>query len=203
MMIKNEARIPWPWNKTAVYIALLIFLAAGGSSHAAPGTKACFDGSPGRTVPEFVQGERIWPPSGLQPAVPGAQLAADGTRYTGGGTQIPRVGLEMWTDLDIIGNHLYAAYNSGLRIWDISGANAAKPKRLAYRDGFSNHFLKFEEKHNEVYFLVFGIDAIDPPGAGDDVLVALAGAQKRRLHDLGRYRQEQPPPALPGLAAPR
>lgn len=65
---------------------------------------------------------------------------------------------------------LFVAYNAGLQAWDLR-TDPAGPSRVAYREGWMNHFFEFPSP-GEVETLVETIDATQ---AGNDLLVGLAG----------------------------
>lgn len=142
----------------------------------------CLDNSPAFPVPEFRNGIRLWPEN-FRPAQPGVQLPAnrDSTGYSG--RQLPGAssGLEFFSALEIDGGTLYTAYNSGFHVWNITGPFAEDPQRLSFRDGWLGHFLKFQDLPTELYFLIWDLDVIDPPGGGNDDLVVLAGEKPAGL----------------------
>ncbi len=91
-------------------------------------------------------------------------------------------GHEIFEGLDVAGDYLYVAYNAGLSIWDISGANAEDPERILVRDGWNfstcqsdpdcGPFQAFPPA-GEVDFLVEDIDVLET--GGSTVYIAVSG----------------------------
>jgi|GEM_PF-4065406 len=134
--------------------ALLVALAMPTSVFA----QECGNNTPASPVPECRDPEttaavdcstvgaiRLWP-ADLRPGAPEELIPAirDTTDRIGGQT-VPgaRTGHELFKSVDVVGDHLYVAYNAGIQAWDISGANAETPSRLGYQDGWSGDFLSF------------------------------------------------------------
>ena len=160
-----------------------------------PGTTACFDGGPATPVEQFrtISGQgtfEMWPDL-LRPVDPqGTPLPVDRDSTLYNGFQRPgqdsgdidgdgtRDGLEFFWALDIVedptGTHLFMAYNAGWQIWDIDGAFATSPLLLSQRDGWMGDFHEFEDPFTEFYFKIWDIDAINPPGS-NNTLVVLPG----------------------------
>ena len=90
----------------------------------------------------------------------------------------PECFLEFFYDLDIVssskGDLLFASYNSGFQVWDITGVLATSPQQLARRDGWTGDFHTFADRPTEFYFKIWDIAAIDPVGT-EDTLVVLPG----------------------------
>ncbi|MEM7356691.1 MAG: hypothetical protein AAF657_38095 [Acidobacteriota bacterium] len=104
----------------------------------------------------------------------------DSTGYSGHERPGRLGGLEFFYALDVQAGTadtttLYTAYNSGFQVWDIHGALADDPQLLSQRDGWDGDFHAFQNAVTELYFLIFDIDAIDPPGAPDETFLAVAG----------------------------
>lgn len=135
----------------------------------------CGDNAPATPVPQSVQGQRLWPPSGFRPAQPGQRIPdqRDSTDYRSLTIAGQRSGHELFDAVDIVGDSLYVAYNAGFSIWDISPANAANPARRHVRDGYVGGFPEFPQP-GEATHLVHGIGAAEAPDGS--VLVALGGA---------------------------
>ncbi len=150
--------------------------------HAGAGTINCLDGSPARPVPaQGPGGVDLWSGS-LQPADPaGLPLPSDrdSTQWNGFSLPSANSGLEFFNAVDIepdgTRDYLYMAYNSGFQIWDITGGLADSPVKLSHKDGFQNHFFEFQSTPTEFYFLIWDIDAIDPPSG--NTLVAVAASR--------------------------
>lgn len=166
----------------------LIFTGFPATAHGQDKGTACFEGSPAFPVPEFAgptNSTQLWPdnfkPVPANPSVPEAALPPerDSTGYNGFSLLGELTGLEFFNAIDIetTGNntYLYMAYNSGWQIWDITGNRATNPFRVAVRDGWNGDFHDFQELPTEFYFLVWDIDAIDPPTGG--TLVAVASSE--------------------------
>ncbi len=168
---------------TSILLGFLILVPATELA-AAPGTIQCLDGSPATPVPEFGPGsERLWP-DGFQPAQPPGQplpTIRDSTQWNGFSRPDASSGLEFFNAVDILEDgsrdYLYMVYNSGFQIWDITGSFAANPDRVSFRDGFQGAFFEFQSTPTEFYFLLWDIDAIDPPGNPGDTLVAVAASE--------------------------
>ncbi len=143
---------------------------------------------------------RLWPPD-LRPGRPGQVLPnqRDSTNWRShqeAGCQTDR---ELFMSLDIENDHLYAAYNAGFQVWNIAGpVNGEYPKRIRaipdapsctglVRDGWEGDFFTFSPT-GENDFFIDDIDAIDPTGDGQEVLVAVPGFDDVGLsvwrHDL-------------------
>ena len=178
--------------------ALAVFLLSGGVAWAGGGggcdgngTNSCQDGSPAMPVPQFrtITGQgtfELWPDN-FQPAdleclaLPGLR---DSTPYNGFQQPGASNGLEFFHSLDIqqsgSSTFVYVAYNAGWQIWDATNNFASNPTRRSFRDGWQGSWQAFADSGEEFYFKVYGIDAIDPPGAPGQTLVAIHG-----LEDVG------------------
>ena len=132
------------------------------------------DNSPAQPVPRTRAGVALWPPSGLRPGRPGTRLPRerDSTDYLS--TTIPGTvsGHELFQSLDIANGTLYVAYNAGLQIWNISGANAEAPLRMGVKDGWRGDFTEFPPPGEASNFVEdVAALAVGP----DEVLIALSG----------------------------
>ena len=102
----------------------------------------CGDNAPVTPVPAQVNGQRLWPPSGFQPAQPGQRLPdqRDSSDYRSLTIAGQQSGHELFQSIDIVGDSAYVAYNAGFQVWHIGGANAANPARRHVRDGWAGGF---------------------------------------------------------------
>ncbi|MEM7351661.1 MAG: hypothetical protein AAF657_12770 [Acidobacteriota bacterium] len=164
----------------AISILLGLSLLAQTAIAGGGGTIECFDGEPAMPIEEFrtigAQTFRMWSDF-LEPTDPiGSSLPAarDSTGYSGFDRPGRAGGLEFFYGIDIQDNNLYMVYNAGWQIWNINGGLAVNPQVLSQRDGWDGDFHEFQEPVTELYFLLFDIDAIDPPG-NNNTLVAVAG----------------------------
>ena len=130
----------------------------------------------------------LWLPGTFRPGLtglPNRQLPAerDSTAWDSLDTTGYTEGLEIFESLDVAGDYLYVAYNVGLSIWDIRGANAERPERIKVRDGYHfsdcqqdpacGPFLSFPDAgHGQ--FLIEDIDVL-PEAGTNDVYIALSG----------------------------
>ena len=192
-----------PQSRILHGLALPILLLSMAALPAALQAQTCSGLSPARHVPG--------PPPEHDPAAPDVDLWLPGI-FRPGLTDLPNRqlpperdstvwdsllppncawGNETYESLEIAGNYLYTAYNAGLAIWDISGANAEDPERVIVRDGLGcqlipsppsappgNHcnvpcgpFMRYPE--GEVDFLIEDIDVFD--AGGSTVYIALSG----------------------------
>lgn len=117
----------------------------------------------------------LWP-AGFRPGLPGDRLPLDRDSTQWRSFSIPGAnsGHELFQSLDIHANHLYVAYNAGLQVWNIAGANAEDPNRLFNPDGYRGQFLEFPSS-GENDFWCDDVSVIDPSGGDTNVLVALTG----------------------------
>ena len=118
----------------------------------------CGDRSPAYPVPETVFSASgftfLWP-SRLRPAVPGERLPADrDSTDRVAGTTVPgsRSGHELFKSADAVDTrYLFVAYNAGLQVWDL--ADPARPRRVAFRDGWEGQFLSFPPVSEQLTFV--------------------------------------------------
>ncbi|MEE8523528.1 MAG: PKD domain-containing protein, partial [Thermoanaerobaculia bacterium] len=145
----------------------------------------CGDLTPGRPVPECrhqngglevdctdPNAVRLWP-GGLRPGLPGQVLpqSRDSTQYNS--TTIPGAlsGHELFHSLDIVGSHLYATYNAGVQVWQISGIHAENPNFLIAKDGWRGDFFEFQAVGENDFY----IDDDAAIATGGRRLVAVSG----------------------------
>ena len=171
----------------ATYRLLLTCMMAATAATAEENTTYCQTGSPATPVEQFrtIGGQgtfEMWP-ANFRPTAVGQTLPAnrDSTQFVSNSSQLPGFGgLEFFFDLDILEDagsvYLYMAFNSGFQIWDITGANATQPVLRSARNGWTGQFHFFTELPTENYFPIQDIDAIDPPGAPGETLVAIAAS---------------------------
>lgn len=170
-----------------VGLSLVVTLGSGSTAKAGNNTIGCQTGTPGIPVEQFrsVPGQGtidLWHPN-LQPADPLGQPlpeSRDSTAYTSSPSQLPGAnGLELFYDLDILEDtdsvYLYMAFNSGFQVWDVTGPLAASPQLRSTRNGWNGDFNTFSPPQTEYYFTIFDLDAIDPPDAPGETLLAVAG----------------------------
>lgn len=172
-------------RRSAHTLLIFVFALMLSGPSAFAGTIGCLDGSPAVPVPEFAGGVRLWPDSGFQPAETTIDRLRDSTAYNGfqllGAPSGGPNDLEFFNAVDILADggttYLYTAYNSGWQIWNITGSLADSPLRVSFRDGWRNDFHLFQTLPTELYFLIWDISVIDPPGSPGDTLVGVAGTE--------------------------
>jgi hypothetical protein len=116
----------------------------------------------------------LWPES-FQPAS-GISSTRDSTDWLGLTVPGSQSGHELFKAVDVVtaggqSRRLYAAYNAGIQVWDISAGSAASPLRLAVRDGWEGDFISFPDP--EVGALEF-VEDVAALGVGTEDLAALA-----------------------------
>ena len=121
-----------------------------------------------------VDAVRLWP-GRLRPGLPGESLPVERNSTGWVSLTIPGAasGHELFHSLDILGDHLFVAYNAGLQVWDISGEMAEDPQFLAGADGWLDDFLDFPIP-GEIDTYTNDVAAIAPSTRGHDVLVAVS-----------------------------
>ncbi len=164
------------WAALALAIPPAAFAGAAGTP-AVP-VPECRDELTGDEVPCIATGAvRLWPES-LRPGLPGQQLPAERDSTDWEGLTIPGAasGHELFKSVDVLGDHLFVAYNAGLQVWDVSGNNAEDPLLRAAADGWRGDFLGFPA-FGKLPQLTNDVSAIESAGRGSDVLIAVsAGA---------------------------
>lgn len=145
--------------------------------------QTCAGQTPAFAVPESLWLDGIFRPG--ETDLPDNQLPPDRDSTTWDSIGVPTcaTGEEIFQGLDVAGDYLYVAYNSGFSIWDISGANAEDPQRIKVRDGFScggspcdvecGPFLGFPDP-SEADFFVEDIVVLPEPGT-TNVTIAVSG----------------------------
>ncbi len=139
-------------------------------------------------IPAFAAPESLWLDGIFRPGetdLPNNQLPAerDSTTWDSIGPPTCATGEEIFQGLDVAGDYLYVAYNTGFSIWDISGVHAEDPERIKVRDGWSctgtpcqvacGPFLSFPGP-SESKFLVEDIVVLPEPGT-TNVTIAVSG----------------------------
>ncbi len=187
-----NARRPNVFTRFAVLTLLLI----AATLPAALQAQVCSGQIPGRFVPgpppnhdPAAPGIDLWIPEVFRPGLtgrPNRQLPADrdSTEWDSIFNPGYHTGLELFESVDVLGDHLYVAYNSGFSIWDVSGGNAENPVRIKVRDGWNKHpcpadpdcgpFLSFPSLPAEVDQLIEDIDVLEASG-GTNVYIAVSG----------------------------
>ncbi len=161
---------------------------AGLSGQESPDRDVELLGCSGRT-PGFAVTEDLWLPGVFQPgetALSNNQIPAerDSTQWSSATAPGFDSGHEIFQSVDVLGDHLYVAYNAGLSIWNVGGAaNAENPVRVKVRDGWNfgfcqgdpdcGPFLSFPN-FGEVDFLVEDVDVLAQTG-GPNHYIAVSG----------------------------
>lgn len=151
----------------------------------------CGDESPAYPVTEMREGVRIWP-DGFEPARPDQPLPQnrDSTQFVGYPYPSAATGLELFQALDIVGDRLIVLYNTGIQVWNIGGAFAEDPQRLAFRDGILGQWLAHPGEGHEDGSLV-DMAAIQDPADANRILIVTAGEAGSVGVAVFRYEKAQ------------
>lgn len=137
----------------------------------------CPDGgiSPAVAPPQVREGATIWTDL-FGPAKSGQYHAKrDSTTFAGVLTPGLQSGQELFHDVAIVGDRLFALYNYGIQVWDISGAANAKDPLLKQQvDGWMGHWWD-PQMAGEDDYKTNNISAVQDPLDSNRVLVVVAG----------------------------
>ena len=153
---------------------LLVWILTALNAGSAPIEANCEGRTTAYPVPEC-----LWL-SDFRPAdTPGKPLPPerDSSKYNSTLEPSCSTGLELFKDIDILGDYAYVSYNAGLQVWRIDGSNEAKPQRVVFADGFSKcpgggTFLAFIH-FGELDTAVDNLEVVQGPHTA--VLIALSG----------------------------
>lgn len=180
-----------PPNPICPYTArgALAAVAVGLALPAMAQAQVCGDNSPVTPVPQMVDGQRLWPPSGFRPARAGQRIPdqRDSSDYLSLTIAGQRSGHELFQSMARVGDTLYVSYNAGFAAWDVSPANADNPARRHVRDGWTGGFPAFPGP-GEATFLVTGIGAA---AASDGAVVVGVGGVSEVGLTLWRHAGDQ------------
>lgn len=173
-MILNAIRrghVPRRRYVLATFLALLVLGASPSWSQTCSGNS-----------PAFVVDEDLWLTNFFRPGLtdlPGNRIPPERDSTDWGSLTIPGAnsGHELFWAVDVLGDHLFVAYNAGLQVWNIRETGgelprAENPNRITLKDGWRGEFLSFPEPGEDDFF-VEDIDVIEGPGS--TVYVAISG----------------------------
>ncbi len=186
----------YPHSKISYGLAGVALLCIAAIQPAALQAQSCGGQIPGRHVPgpppnhdPAAPDVDLWLPMIFRPGLTGLsnrQLPVERDSTTWDSLRVPgcSTGEEIFQGLEVAGDYLYAVYNAGFSIWDISGANAENPERIKVRDGWScggspcnvecGSFLAFPMA-GEIDFLTEDI-AVLPGTGGVNVYIAVSAS---------------------------
>ena len=116
--------------------------------------RTCSSGTPARPVPPELWGS-------LQPVDTGKTIPKDRDSTNFDGNQLPNASIPLYWSVDVAGGYLFAAYSSGLEIWDLEATNDGTPDYRSRLDGWNGQLLAWQPAFSEVREFFFDVDATE------------------------------------------
>lgn len=183
-------------NRSTLRLRILLFALCMGSMigvRELP-AQACGESSPARAVAKCVDASgtpiscgafnaiQLWPvgfrPGGVDDATidPNPLPMNRDTTDRVGGLTVPgsRSGHEIFRSVDVVGDHLYVAYNAGIQVWDIGldpELESPSTGPTSIKDGWEGHFWSFPPVSEQLNFIE-DIDALNFSSGVDMVAVS-------------------------------